>query len=35
MAKLLEDTQKFQPAIKKGITIETEFTYYFTWTIRN
>jgi len=35
MAKLIEDTQKFQPAIKKGITIETEFTYYFTWTIRN
>lgn len=35
LIRVLKTIPKFQPATKKGIPIETDFTYYFTWTIRN
>jgi TonB family protein len=35
LIRVFKTIPKFQPATKKGIPIKTDFTYYFTWTIRN
>lgn len=35
LIRVFKTIPKFQPATKNGIPIKTDFTYYFTWTIRN
>jgi len=35
LIRVFKTIPKLQPATKNGIPIKTDFTYYFTWTIRN